>query len=99
MGAQFSVDMNQLDQIISRITGLAGFVTEHLDSVDEKVATLKGSTWEGIAADAYQVAHAQWATGAREFAEGLGDMSVAAQSAHTRYTSASDANKKMLESG
>ncbi|MFJ2665252.1 WXG100 family type VII secretion target [Nocardia fluminea] len=99
MGSQFSVDMDQLDQIIARIAGLAGFVADHLDQIDDKVATLKGSTWEGLAADAYQVAHTQWVSGAQEFAEGLRDMSAAAKSAHTRYTSAADLNKKMLEGG
>lgn len=96
--SEFSVNMDQLDQIVARIAGLAGFVADHLDDIDDQVATLKGSNWEGIAADAYHVAHAQWTTGAREFADGLRDMSAAAKSAHTRYGDAADINKKMLGS-
>ncbi|GGN94260.1 hypothetical protein GCM10011610_57000 [Nocardia rhizosphaerihabitans] len=96
--SEFSVNMDELDQIVARIAGLAGYVADHLDDIDDQVATLKGSSWEGIAADAYQIAHTQWATGAREFADGLRDMSTAAKSAHTRYGNAADINKKMLGS-
>ncbi|MFE6924109.1 WXG100 family type VII secretion target [Nocardia sp. NPDC057663] len=99
MGSEFSVDMDQLDQIVARLAGLAGFVADHLDDIDDQVAKLKGTSWEGLAADAYQVAHLQWVTGAREFAEGIRDMSDAAKAAHGRYTTAADANKRMLQSG
>ncbi|MET9210492.1 MULTISPECIES: WXG100 family type VII secretion target [unclassified Nocardia] len=99
MGSEFSVDMDQLDQIVARLAGLAGFVADHLDDIDDQVAKLKGTSWEGLAADAYQVAHQQWVTGAREFAEGIRDMSDAAKAAHGRYTTAAEANKRMLQSG
>ncbi|MGW6424420.1 WXG100 family type VII secretion target [Nocardia sp. NPDC055053] len=91
--------MDQLDQIVARLAGLAGFVADHLDDIDDQVAKLKGTSWEGLAADAYQVAHQQWITGAREFAEGISDMSDAAKAAHGRYSTAADANKRMLQSG
>ncbi|MGM7646331.1 WXG100 family type VII secretion target [Nocardia sp. JW2] len=91
--------MDQLDQIVARIAGLAGFIADHVDDIDEKVAALKGSAWEGIAADAYQVAHTQWVTGAREFVDGLRDMGTAAASAHSRYGDAAALNKKMLGTG
>ncbi|MEV6063712.1 WXG100 family type VII secretion target [Nocardia asteroides] len=96
--SEFSVNMDQLDQIVARLAGLAGYVADHLDDIDDQVATLKGSTWEGIAADAYQAAHTQWAIGAREFADGIRDMSTSAKSAHTRYGNAAELNKKMLGS-
>ncbi|MFJ2839716.1 WXG100 family type VII secretion target [Nocardia sp. NPDC087230] len=99
MGSEFSVDMDQLDQIVARLAGLAGFVADHLDDIDDHVATLKGTTWEGLAADAYQVAHQQWIVGAREFAEGIQDMSTAARSAHGRYSTAAETNKRMLQGG
>ncbi|MFF0541292.1 WXG100 family type VII secretion target [Nocardia thailandica] len=97
--SEFSVDMDQLDQLVARLAGLAGYVADNLDDIDDQVATLKGSSWEGIAADAYHTAHTQWVTGAREFAEGIRDMSDAAKAAHTRYGNAADLNKKMLDSG
>ncbi|MFD6220424.1 WXG100 family type VII secretion target [Nocardia asteroides] len=97
MGSEFSVDMDQLDQIVSRLAGLAGFVADHLDDIDDRVATLRGTSWEGVAADAYQVAHEQWITGARDFAEGVRDMSTAAKTAHGRYTTAAETNRRMLQ--
>ncbi|MGW5311730.1 WXG100 family type VII secretion target [Nocardia thailandica] len=84
---------------MARLAGLAGFVATNLDDVDDRVATLKGTSWEGIAADAYEVAHQQWMTAARTFAEGVGDMSDAAKAAHGRYTTAAEMNKRMLQSG
>ncbi|UGT53128.1 WXG100 family type VII secretion target [Nocardia asteroides] len=99
MGTEFSVDMDRLDQIVARLAGLAGFVADHLDDIDDHVATLKGTAWEGVAADAYQIAHQQWVTAAREFAEGIRDMSTAAKAAHSRYTTAADTNKRMLQGG
>lgn len=38
-------------------------------------------------------------TGAREFAEGVREMSAAARKAHTRYSTAAEADKQMLQRG
>ncbi|WP_040782108.1 WXG100 family type VII secretion target [Nocardia pneumoniae] len=99
MSSQFSVDLDHLDQIVARLSGLAGFIADHLDEIDDKVATLQGSGWESVAAQAYADAHRQWATGAREFAEGIRDMSDAARTAHEDYTYAIELNRKMLRGG
>ncbi|MFQ6397629.1 WXG100 family type VII secretion target [Nocardia sp. KC 131] len=99
MSSRFSVDLDHLDEIVARLSGLAGFVREHLDEIDDRVATLTGSGWEGVAAQAYTEAHAQWASGAREFVEGVKDVSDAAKAAHTRYTTAVDTNYKMFSGG
>jgi len=95
----FSVDLDELDQIVARLSGLAGFIEEHLDEIDDKVATLAGTGWESIAAQAYTDAHRQWTRGAREFTDGIRSMSDAAQRAHNRYSSAADVNKQMLQGG
>ncbi|MFQ6391994.1 WXG100 family type VII secretion target [Nocardia sp. KC 131] len=95
MSSHFSVDLDHLDQIVSRLSGLAGFVADHLDEIDDKVAVLHGSGWESVAAQAYADAHRQWVTGAREFAEGIRDMSDAARKAHDRYTTAIELNRQM----
>ncbi|MFE7718658.1 WXG100 family type VII secretion target [Nocardia rhizosphaerihabitans] len=76
MAAEFKVDLDHLDQIVIKLAGLAGFVADHLDVIDDKVAELVGTGWEGVAAEAYRVAHAQWVTGAREFAEGIRDRAL-----------------------
>ncbi|RDI52660.1 WXG100 family type VII secretion target [Nocardia mexicana] len=94
MGSQFSVDLEQLDQVVARLNGLAGFVRDHLDGLDDKVAGLSGF-WESVAAQAYTEAHREWSTGAREFADGVAEMSDAARKAHERYTRAVDLNLRM----
>lgn len=96
MSAEFSVDLDELDQLVARLSGLGGFVAEQLDQVDDKVYALSG-VWEGVAAQAYQDAHSQWSVGAREFAEGVQSMSDAAKRIRGRYNAASEANMKMLE--
>ncbi|MBF6208407.1 WXG100 family type VII secretion target [Streptomyces gardneri] len=99
MNSRFSVDLDHLEEIVARLSGLAGFIGEHLDEIDDRVATLTGTGWESIAARAYAEAHTQWVTGAREFVEGVRDMSDAAKAAHTRYTRAVDTNYKMFSQG
>ncbi|WP_406281215.1 WXG100 family type VII secretion target [Nocardia sp. NBC_00881] len=99
MSSEFTVDLDHLDEIVAKLSGLAGFIGEHLDEIDDRVATLTGTGWEGAAAQAYAEAHTQWVTAAREFVEGVKDMSDAAKVAHTRYTRAVDTNYKMFNQG
>ncbi|WP_063038899.1 WXG100 family type VII secretion target [Nocardia pseudovaccinii] len=99
MSSQFSVDLDQLDQIVSRLNGLAGFSHNHLDELDHKVAALHSGSWESAAASAYAEAHSQWLAAAREFAEGVAAVSDAAHKAHTRYSTAAETNKQMLQGG
>lgn len=99
MSSEFSVDLERLEQLVARLTALAGYLTENLDALDEKVATLAGTGWEGVAAQAYSDAHARWVAGAREFAEGVADMSDGVKAAHSRYSRAIDLNYKMLSGG
>ncbi|MFI6309958.1 WXG100 family type VII secretion target [Nocardia fusca] len=96
MNSEFAVDIERLDNLVSRLSSLAGYLTEQLDLIDDKVATLDGA-WETLAANAYRDAHRVWSTGAREFATGLADISDAARTAHTRYTTAAEVNRKMLD--
>ncbi|APE37456.1 hypothetical protein BOX37_29985 [Nocardia mangyaensis] len=99
MATDFNVDLDHLEQIVSKLTGLSGFISDHLDEIDGKVASLTGTGWESIAAEAYQVAHQQWAAGAREFVEGIREISDATQAAHGRYTAAVQLNRRMLQGG
>ncbi|WP_433733959.1 WXG100 family type VII secretion target [Nocardia sp. CA-129566] len=99
MSSEFTVDLDHLDEIVARLAGLAGYVEDHLDEIDDRVATLTGTGWEGAAAQAYYEAHIQWAIGAREFVEGVREMSAAARAAHTRYTQAVATNYKMFNQG
>ncbi|WP_433576768.1 WXG100 family type VII secretion target [Nocardia brasiliensis] len=97
MSAEFEVDLDHLDEIVVRLSGLAGFVSERLDGVDDQVAALAGTGWEGVAAQAFIEAHRKWIVGAREFAEGVRGMSDAARRAHTAYNRAIEMNLKMLK--
>lgn len=99
MSSEFSVDLDHLDEIVTKLSALAGFIGEHLDGIDARVATLADTGWESIAAQAYTEAHRQWVTGAREFIEGVKNMSDAAKKAHADFTHAVDLNSKMLNGG
>lgn len=43
MASQFSVDLDHLDQIIARLSGLAGFLGDHLADIEQRAASLQGS--------------------------------------------------------
>lgn len=92
---EFTVDLERLDQLVARLSSLAGYLTEQLDLIDDKVAGLDGA-WETVAASAYRDAHRLWAVGAREFGTGLADISDAARAAHDRYTRAIELNRTMF---
>ncbi|QIS14335.1 hypothetical protein F5544_32490 [Nocardia arthritidis] len=95
MSSKFKVDLDQLDDIVARLKGLSEFVHEHVDQLEGEVNKLPG-IWRGIGAGAYAGAHREWATGAREFAEGVADMSKAARDQHGRYGTAIETNRRML---
>ncbi|MGA4786671.1 WXG100 family type VII secretion target [Nocardia sp. AB354] len=99
MASRFSVDLEHLDHIVSRLVGLAGYIEDHLSDIEQRVASLQGTGWEGLAARAYDDAHREWISGARELVEGVKDMSDAAKEAHAAYTRALELNWRMLQSG
>ncbi|MBO0856124.1 MAG: WXG100 family type VII secretion target [Nocardia sp.] len=99
MGSNFSVDLDHLDQTVARLSGLAGFVSDHLAEIERRVTALQAGGWDGLAARAYGDAHRDWASGAQEFVKGVEEMSEAARGAHTAYTRALGANHRMLAGG
>ncbi|WP_063065059.1 WXG100 family type VII secretion target [Nocardia violaceofusca] len=99
MASQFSVDLDHLDQIVTRLSGLAGFIGDHLTDIGQRVASLQGTGWEGVAARAYDDAHSEWISGAEELVDGVREMSDAAREAHAAYTRALELNRRMLQSG
>ncbi len=96
MSGNFGVDLEHLDQVVARLNGLSGYLTETFDEIDRRVKTLQNGAWEGVAAQAYAEAHTQWLGGAREFAQGVTDATEAAREAHGHYTQAVDTNGTML---
>lgn len=99
MSSEFSVDLDHLDEIVTKLSALASFIGERLDWIDARVAAAATTGWSGVAAQAYADAHREWIAGAREFVEGVQDMSDAARKAHENFTHAVDLNSKMLNGG
>lgn len=91
----FQVDLNELDNITARAAGFIGFLADSLTALEQRVATLQQS-WTGDAADAQADAFQQWAAGAADVRDGIEVMRQAALAAHERYSSAVDANRRML---
>ncbi|WP_227837499.1 WXG100 family type VII secretion target [Nocardia aurantia] len=90
------VDLERLDDIVARLSGLAGFITEKLDAIDNAVASFGPGVWNSDAAEAYQNAHRRWATDARDFAEGVQTAHEAARLAHEKVRRAVELNGRML---
>ncbi|MBH0781425.1 WXG100 family type VII secretion target [Nocardia bovistercoris] len=97
MSAEFSVDLAHLDQLIARLAGLSGFVSEYLENLNSLVSSLLASgEWSGVAASAYTDAHEEWVVGAREMAEGLTLIHNSARVAHAAYADAESMNLRMV---
>ncbi|MFF0494035.1 WXG100 family type VII secretion target [Nocardia sp. NPDC004068] len=99
MSEAFDVDLDRLESVVARLSGLAGFVDDHLATLDRKVAAVHAGSWTGVAAEAHRTAHREWAAGAAEFVAGISEMSAAARQAHGHYSEAQDVNDKMLGGG
>lgn len=94
--SEFSVDLAELDAVVSRLSGLSGFISDHLAELDRRVAAVHNGSWSGRAATAHKTAHDEWTAAAAEFVQGVTDMSFAARAAHEHYTYATTANTKMF---
>src|SRR5690554_2212686 len=96
MTSEFSIDLDHLEQVVTRLGGLVGTVSGNLDELVSRVSVLlQSGEWTGAAAAAYAAAHGKWVTGARELVEGLGQMQQAAKTAHTAYTDVEEMNVRM----
>ncbi|WP_084477726.1 WXG100 family type VII secretion target [Nocardia jejuensis] len=96
MSEEFSVDLNDLDAIVTRLSDLANFIGDQLSDLDRKVAAVRSGSWDSAGAVAYADAHSEWLSGAKELAEGVTDMGVVARNAHGHYTAAIGANTRMF---
>ncbi|WP_305779821.1 WXG100 family type VII secretion target [Nocardia nova] len=91
----YSVDLEHLDAVVSKIGGLVGFITDSLEGLDQRLAAAHQS-WAGQAADSHIAAHAKWAAAAQEAREGIDIMRAAAATAHNQYSDAVATNLQML---
>lgn len=98
MSTKFTIDLEQLDSVIARLSGLVGFVEEQLDELDRRIAELP-TTWSGLSADAHADAHNEWSSGARDLRDGLDIMRAAATRAHEQYSNAVAANLRIFGRG
>ncbi|MRH89867.1 WXG100 family type VII secretion target [Nocardia sp. SYP-A9097] len=94
-GEGYSVDLSRLDEVTARIRAFKGFVTDHLATLDDQAEELSAS-WSSEAAAAYDLAHREWLTGAKEVRDGLEVLESAARTAHGNYQAAVTANLRML---
>ncbi|GAA5068426.1 WXG100 family type VII secretion target [Nocardia callitridis] len=94
----FRVNLAELEQITTRVDGFVGFLSDSLSGLQQRIDAVQ-QNWNGAAADAQSDAFRQWMTGATEVAEGIAAMKQAAIAAHDRYSSAAQANLRMLGRG
>jgi WXG100 family type VII secretion target len=95
---RFAVDLDHLDRVVARLTGLTGFLNDTFDAIDRQVKTLHSGSWDGAAARTHAEAHRAWLGAAQEFAQGVADVTAAAKQAHARYTEGVDVNTRMVKS-
>lgn len=91
----YSVDLDHLDEVMAKIGGLVGFITDSLEGLDQRLAAAHQS-WSGQAADAHATAHTTWAASAQQAREGIDAMRAAAANAHEQYSDALATNLRML---
>ncbi|MEO6511987.1 MAG: WXG100 family type VII secretion target [Nocardioides sp.] len=94
MSVAYAVDLDELDDVIARMTKFQSLLDRQIAHLDTTVADLH-LTFTGAAATAQQAAHQEWARGAREMHAGLGEMIGAAKLAHANYLAAVRANQAM----
>ncbi|MGS2809921.1 WXG100 family type VII secretion target [Nocardia sp. MW-W600-9] len=91
----FRVDLEELEQIVTRVAGFIGFLNDSLDGLQQRMSAVQ-QNWTGAAADAQAVAFREWHTGATDVADGIEIMRQVVQDAHDRYNAAIAANLAML---
>ncbi|MDG3014657.1 WXG100 family type VII secretion target [Speluncibacter jeojiensis] len=94
MAEPYSVDLDELDDIVAQMSRFDSDAEHLCAEVDALVARLH-VTWTGEGADAQQKAHERWQRGATRMREALADLHSTAQVAHTNYTAAVRANVGM----
>ncbi|MFJ2835419.1 WXG100 family type VII secretion target [Nocardia sp. NPDC087230] len=92
---EFKVDLDQLEQLTTRLRGYLAAVSDVLTALDAKSKEVD-DVWSGEAAAAYREAHTEWRAGVTDMQEGLAALQTAAETAHQGYTNAASATLKIL---
>ncbi|WP_405180214.1 WXG100 family type VII secretion target [Nocardia sp. NBC_01377] len=90
----FTVDTDELDQLVARANGFIGFLAESLDGINHRIAAIQ-QNWHGQAAIAQEEAFREWAIGAAEVVEGITAMHTAVVTARDAYNTAAEMNLRM----
>lgn len=97
-GGEFTVDLADLEFLISQLGGLIESVDRSMSMLDAQAKSMK-SCWTGEAADAYTVAHAAWLSGAAELIGEITDAKARLRNAQTHFADSIAANLRMLGRG
>lgn len=94
MSGAFAVDLDSLDDVVTRLANLEKSIEQQLADLDTRIRQIHG-VWSGEAAAAQLAAHREWMAGAQQMRAGLGALRAAASTAHSNYSAAVAANKQM----
>jgi WXG100 family type VII secretion target len=94
MADAFAVDLDRLGDIVERMASYQQVVDSMLDECDAVVANLHAQ-WDGVASQSHAAVHEQWKQGADMMRNALGQLRAAGAHAHTSYSGAVEANRKI----
>ena len=94
----FSVDLEQLDELITRLTRLGRTLQSVQADVQFRMNRVHAA-WHGVAADEHAAAHARWRAGSEQVHEALQSMRSVAATAHENYSAAIRVNGALWARG
>jgi WXG100 family type VII secretion target len=92
----FTIDTDDLESVISDVEAVENRLETLTSDLEGQMRRLH-ATWEGLAAQAHDEAHAEWTEGMRTMRQALADLRAAARGAHGNYTAAANANVSMWQ--
>ncbi|QNG17769.1 WXG100 family type VII secretion target [Rhodococcus triatomae] len=92
--SKFRVDLDRLDETISKVETFDSNVDDIITAVEGHLADLH-ETWTGRAAQAQRDAHDDWTRGVQQMREALEDLRAAGRIAHDNYSDAVETNMRM----
>ncbi len=87
MSATFSVDLDQLEELIVRLARFERALESVQIDVQARMSRVH-AVWRGVAAEEHAAAHARWCTGSQEMHDALQTMRAIAATARENYSAA-----------
>ena len=94
MSGRFKVSLDDLAHTVDRMASFDRSAADVLTRIDARVAAL-AATWTGDAALAYVDAHTRWRNDLATMQQIVRGLQTVAATAHSNYTAAVDANRRM----